>query len=74
MRSTDLAGSPDSAAPIPALPVCATCAHPRIAHRRRRCRASDGCGSPCGCSRFTEASVDPSGGHQNPDVTEDPPA
>ncbi|WP_018504435.1 hypothetical protein [Parafrankia discariae] len=52
----------DSAAPVPVLPVCATCGHLRITHRRGRCRADLGSGTACGCAFFITAPARPPAG------------
>ncbi|WP_112105272.1 hypothetical protein [Parafrankia sp. Ea1.12] len=61
---------PDLAAPVPVLPICATCGHLRITHRRGRCRADIVPGLACGCSRFLEPSAD----RLDLDASEDRPA
>ncbi|SNQ51650.1 conserved hypothetical protein [Frankia canadensis] len=55
---------PDSCAPLPSLPACATCGHPLVAHGRRGCRA-DVSGLRCGCTHYTDPV---------PDASEEPPA
>ncbi|WP_041254851.1 hypothetical protein [Frankia sp. EAN1pec] len=65
------ADPPDLSAPLPVLPVCATCSHLYIAHRRGRCRGTTDTGPRCGCTRFTEpATLD----RPDLDVSEDQPA
>jgi len=65
---------PDLAAPVAALPVCSTCGHLRIVHRRGRCRADVGPRRTCRCSRFTDPPGDPLGDGQDLDVSEAPPS
>ncbi|MCK9899105.1 hypothetical protein CC117_02705 [Parafrankia colletiae] len=71
MTSPD--GAPDPTGPLPALPVCATCSHLYVTHRRGRCRATTDTHARCGWIRFAEPA--PAGpARPDLDVTEDQPA
>ncbi|WP_018635889.1 hypothetical protein [Parafrankia elaeagni] len=63
--------SPDPTSPLPLVPVCATCSHLYVTHRRGRCRGTTDTHARCGCTRFTTPT-----GPDCPDldVTEDQPA
>ncbi|ABD10412.1 hypothetical protein CcI156_19930 [Frankia sp. CcI156] len=51
---TTPAGDPDLSAPLPVVPVCTTCSHLYVAHRRGRCHGDTGTRAGCACTHFTE--------------------
>ncbi|OHV32219.1 hypothetical protein BBK14_16135 [Parafrankia soli] len=72
---TGPAGDPlDLSAPLPVVPVCATCSHLYVAHRRGRCRGDTATQAGCACTCFTEPVTPTAPDCPDLDVSEDQPA